>query len=264
MRFFICGSAMRGQPDHGNLGGARLLGEALTAPRYRLHSVLDRHPGIYEVAEGGVSIAGELYELTEQQHRDLLASEPPDLYEGTIVLSDGSTASAMLYPRELIEQHRYPDVSSYGGWAAYKASLGTARITIDSLDHFVLTVRDPDATIAFYRDVLGMQPERFDRDQRIALKFGTQKINVHVAGREFEPKADVALPGTADVCFLTSVPIDDVVAALRSRGIAIVQGPVDKTGAQGKLRSVYVRDPDRNLVEISNLVRLTTKRYESV
>jgi gamma-glutamylaminecyclotransferase len=256
MRFFICGSAMRGQPDHGNLGSARFLGEALTAPRYRLHSVLDRHPGIYEVAEGGVSIAGELYEFTEQQHRDLLASEPPDLYEGTIVLSDGSTASAMVYPRELIEQRGYPDVSSCGGWAAYKASLGgTARITIDSLDHFVMTVRDPDATIAFYRDVLGMQPERFDRDRRIALKFGKQKINIHVAGHEFEPKADVALPGTADVCFLTSVPIDDVVAALRSRGIAIVQGPVDKTGAQGKLHSVYVRDPDRNLVEISNLVR---------
>jgi gamma-glutamylaminecyclotransferase len=255
MRFFICGSAMRGQPDHANLGGAQFLGEASTAPLYRVHSVLDRHPGIYEVAEVGVSIAGELYELTEHQHRDLLASEPPDLYEGAIVLSDGSTASAMVYPRDLIEQRGYPDISSYGGWAAYKASQSAAPITIDSLDHFVITVRDADATIAFYRDVLGMQPERFDRDRRIALKFGKQKINVHVAGHEFEPKAEVALPGTADVCFLTSVPIEDVLVALRVRGIAIVQGPVDKTGAQGKLRSVYVRDPDRNLVEISNLVR---------
>lgn len=256
MRFFICGSAMRGQPDHGSLGQSRFLGEALTAPRYRLHSVLDRHPGIYEVAEGGVAIAGELYEMSEQQHRELLASEPPDLYEGTIVLSDGSTASAMIYPRDLIERRGYPDVSSYGGWAAYKAArFDAASITIDSLDHFVMTVRDPDATIAFYRDVLGMQPERFDSDRRIALKFGTQKINIHVSGREFEPKAEVALPGTADVCFLTSVPIDDVVTALRARNVAIVLGPVDKTGAQGKLRSVYVRDPDRNLVEISNLVR---------
>lgn len=255
MRFFICGSAMRGQPDHANLGTARFLGEALTAPRYRLHSVLDRHPGIYEVGEGGVAIAGELYEMTEQQHRDLLASEPPDLYEGTILLSDGSSVSAMIYPRDLIERRGFPDVSSYGGWAAYKASqAGAAHITIDSLDHFVMTVRDPDATIAFYRDVLGMQPERFDGDRRIALKFGKQKINIHVAGREFEPKADVALPGTADVCFLTSVPIDDVVSTLRARSIAIVLGPVDKTGAQGKLRSVYVRDPDRNLVEISNLL----------
>ncbi|MGH7660943.1 MAG: VOC family protein [Vulcanimicrobiaceae bacterium] len=128
-------------------------------------------------------------------------------------------------------------------------------MTIDSLDHFVITVRDADATIAFYRDVLGMQPERFAGGNRLALKFGKQKINVHVAGREFEPKADVALPGTADVCFLTSVPLDDVVAALRARNVAIIEGPVDKTGAQGKLRSVYVRDPDRNLIEISNLVR---------
>jgi catechol 2,3-dioxygenase-like lactoylglutathione lyase family enzyme len=187
--------------------------------------------------------------MTEQQHRDLLASEPPDLYEGAIALNDGSTASAMIYPRELIEARGYADVSAYGSWAAYKG------IKIDSLDHFVITVRDPDATIAFYRDVLGMQPERFDDDRRIALKFGRQKINVHVAGREFEPKAGVALPGTADVCFLTSVPLDHVVAALRARDVAIALGPVDKTGAQGKLRSVYVRDPDRNLIEISNLVR---------
>lgn len=253
MRFFICGSAMRGQPDHQNLGSATFVGEARTAPRYRLHSVADRHPGIYEVARDGISISGELYELTAEQHRALLASEPPDLYEAPVILDDGSTASAMVYPRKLIEERNYPDVSAFGGWAAYKASR-SGGIVIDSLDHFVITVRDIDATIAFYRDVLGMTPEEFGGG-RMALKFGKQKINLHVAGREFEPKAKTALPGTADVCFLTSVPIERVVDALRKHAIPLVEGPVKKTGAQGPLNSVYVRDPDQNLVEISNLLR---------
>ena len=122
MHFFICGSALRGQPDHGNLGSATFVRETKTAPRYRLHSVEDKHPGIYEVAEGGVAIAGEVYELTDEQHRALLASEPPNLYEAPIELEDGTQANAMLYPRELIEQRGYRDVSEYGGWTAYKAS----------------------------------------------------------------------------------------------------------------------------------------------
>jgi gamma-glutamylaminecyclotransferase len=121
MQFFICGSALRGQPDHGDLGSATFVQEAKTAPRYRLHSVDDKHPGIYEVAEGGVSVAGELYELTDEQHRNLLASEPPDLYEAPIQLDDGRTVNAMIYPRELIEQRGYADISHHGGWAAYKA-----------------------------------------------------------------------------------------------------------------------------------------------
>jgi gamma-glutamylcyclotransferase (GGCT)/AIG2-like uncharacterized protein YtfP len=122
MRFFICGSALRGQPDHGNLLGAPFVGEAKTAPRYRLYSVRDRHPGIYEVSEGGVSIAGELYEFTPEQYANLMAGEPPDLYEGDIVLEDGSTVRAMIYPRSLIEERGYEDVSQYGGWAAFKAA----------------------------------------------------------------------------------------------------------------------------------------------
>lgn len=122
MRFFICGSALRGQPDHKNLGDAKFLGETRTAPRYRLHSVRDEHPGIYEVSEGGISIAGELYEFTDEQHRNLLASEPPDLYEAPILLHDGSSVNAMIYPRELIEERGYKDISAYGGWAAYKAA----------------------------------------------------------------------------------------------------------------------------------------------
>ncbi len=122
MLFFICGSALRGQPDHGNLGGARLVREAKTLPLYRLHSVDDKHPGIYEVGEGGVAIAGEVYEFSDEQHAALLASEPPDLYEAEVRLDDGSSVNAMIYPRELIERRGYRDISEHGGWAAYKAS----------------------------------------------------------------------------------------------------------------------------------------------
>ncbi|MGH7715074.1 MAG: allophanate hydrolase-related protein [Vulcanimicrobiaceae bacterium] len=122
MYFFICGSALRGQPDHMNLGDAHFVREARTAPRYRLHSVRDQHPGIYEVGIGGVSISGELYEFTPEQYDHLLSNEPPDLYEGSIILDDGSTASAMVYPRKLIEERGYPDISHYGSWAAYKAA----------------------------------------------------------------------------------------------------------------------------------------------
>lgn len=122
IRFFICGSALRGQPDHGNLNGARFAGESRTAPCYRIHSVNDRHPAVYRVDTDGVSIDGELYELTAEQHSALLLAEPPDLYEDTVVLDDGSFAQAMVYPRELVEERGYPDISRYAGWAAYVRS----------------------------------------------------------------------------------------------------------------------------------------------
>lgn len=122
MRFFICGSALRGQPDHKNLGDAKFLGEARTAPKYRLHSVRDQHPGIYEVASGGISISGELYDFTDEQHAHLLSTEPPDLYEAPIELNDGSKVNAMIYPRDLIEERGFEDISRFGGWAAFKAS----------------------------------------------------------------------------------------------------------------------------------------------
>jgi gamma-glutamylcyclotransferase (GGCT)/AIG2-like uncharacterized protein YtfP len=122
VKFFICGSALRGQPDNKNLLDARFAGEAQTAPKYRLHSVRGQHPGIYEVAEGGISIKGEIYEMTEEQHAHLISTEPPDLYEAPIELSDGTHVSAMIYPRALIEERGYPDISHYGGWAAYKAA----------------------------------------------------------------------------------------------------------------------------------------------
>ncbi len=122
MLFFICGSALRGQPDHANLGTARFVREAHTKPLYRLHSVNDRHPGIYEVDRDGVAIAGELYDLTPDQYAHLISTEPPDLYEAPIHLDDGTAASAMIYPRALIEQRGFPDISQHGGWAAFKAS----------------------------------------------------------------------------------------------------------------------------------------------
>ena len=124
---------------------------------------------------------------------------------------------------------------------------------IDHIDHIVLTTRDKDACIRFYRDVLGMQLVSFrtSTEERLALKFGEQKINLHEWGKEFEPRAHVAVPGSLDLCFISSIPLEKVVERLNAGGIEIIEGPVKKTGAVGAIRSVYVRDPDLNLVEIS-------------
>ncbi|MGK7950181.1 MAG: gamma-glutamylcyclotransferase [Xenococcaceae cyanobacterium] len=122
-RIFICGSALRGQPDHQNLQDAKFIGEAKTLPKYRLHAVKDGwHPGIYEVETNGISIPGEIYEMTEQEYQYLLANEPPNMYPATVYLEDDSEAIAMLYPQELIEKNGWQDISEFGGWAAYKAS----------------------------------------------------------------------------------------------------------------------------------------------
>jgi catechol 2,3-dioxygenase-like lactoylglutathione lyase family enzyme len=121
---------------------------------------------------------------------------------------------------------------------------------IDHVDHIVLTTRDKDACIRFYTEVLGMKVERFS-ENRLALHFGAQKINLHEWGREFTPRAHVAVPGSLDLCFISSVPLATVVERLNAANIKIIEGPVAKTGAQGPIRSVYVRDPDLNLVEIS-------------
>ena len=124
---------------------------------------------------------------------------------------------------------------------------------IDRIDHIVLTTRDRDACIRFYTGVLGMKLEKFrtPTEERLALKFGTQKINLHEWGREFTPRAHVAVPGSLDLCFISSVPLQEVVERLNAASIKIIEGPVSKTGANGPIRSVYVRDPDLNLVEIS-------------
>lgn len=123
---------------------------------------------------------------------------------------------------------------------------------IRSLDHIVLTCADPEATVAFYERV-GMTREEF-AGGRLALRFGDQKINLHRAGAEFEPHAALPRPGTGDFCLLVDGPLDDVIAHLEREGIAIEVGPVDRTGALGPLRSVYVRDPDGNLVEFAQPV----------
>ncbi|QCP54695.1 VOC family protein [Trinickia violacea] len=124
---------------------------------------------------------------------------------------------------------------------------------IDHLDHLVVTCVDVEATKRFYTEVMQMRLETFGAG-RIAFRFGNQKINVHVRGSEFEPKAHLPVPGALDLCFIASVPLDDVIAHLKARHWPIVEGPVERTGATQKIRSVYVRDPDLNLIEISELM----------
>ncbi|GAA3124438.1 VOC family protein [Planomonospora alba] len=121
---------------------------------------------------------------------------------------------------------------------------------IDRLDHLVLTVTDIEATVDFYGRVLGMEPVTFGEGRR-ALAFGRSKINLHRAGREFEPKAAHAVPGSADLCLISADPLEQVVAELARHGVEIEEGPVRRTGALGPIESVYLRDPDRNLIEIS-------------
>lgn len=120
---------------------------------------------------------------------------------------------------------------------------------IGRLDHVVLTVADIDASLAFYTRVLGMEHVTFE--DRHALRFGEQKINLHQVGHEFEPKADRPTPGSADLCFVTAGHLTDVATHLAACDVAIEQGPVARTGALGPMRSLYLRDPDRNLIEIA-------------
>jgi catechol 2,3-dioxygenase-like lactoylglutathione lyase family enzyme len=124
---------------------------------------------------------------------------------------------------------------------------------VQRIDHIVLTVADIERTLAFYERVLGMTAVSFGEGRR-ALAFGDQKLNLHRAGREFEPKALRPTPGAIDLCLVTDVPLGEVAAHLRSESVVIEHGPVDKTGARGPLRSLYFRDPDGNLIEVSNEV----------
>ena len=122
---------------------------------------------------------------------------------------------------------------------------------ISELDHLVLTVSDLQVTVDFYQRVLGMKPIEFG-EGRLALAFGTQKINLHRSGSEFEPKARRVQVGSADLCFVTNTPIVEVVEHIQTQAVVIEEGPVPRTGAMGKIVSVYIRDPDGNLIEISN------------
>ncbi|BBP77458.1 VOC family virulence protein [Pseudomonas gingeri NCPPB 3146 = LMG 5327] len=123
---------------------------------------------------------------------------------------------------------------------------------IDHLDHLVLTTIDPVAAEDFYVRVLGMQLETFAGGRK-AFRFGNQKINLHVRGHEFEPKAHLPVPGALDLCFIAAIPLEAVIERLRQADWPIIEGPVMRTGATAPIRSVYVRDPDLNLIEISEL-----------
>jgi catechol 2,3-dioxygenase-like lactoylglutathione lyase family enzyme len=124
-------------------------------------------------------------------------------------------------------------------------------VRVDRIDHFVLTVRDVAATCDFYSRVLGVEIEYLE-DGRRALRFGRQKINLHKAGAEFEPKAEKPTPGSGDFCLITDIPLERIVGHLESCGVEIIEGPVPRTGATGGIESVYFRDLDGNLVEVSN------------
>jgi catechol 2,3-dioxygenase-like lactoylglutathione lyase family enzyme len=125
-------------------------------------------------------------------------------------------------------------------------------VRIASLDHFVLTVADPEATVAFY-ERLGMRREEFG-DGRLAVRFGNQKINLHQAGRPIQPHARRPTPGSADVCLLVEGTLDEVERELERAGVVFELGPVPRTGTTGPLRSLYLRDPDGNLVELSERI----------
>jgi len=123
-------------------------------------------------------------------------------------------------------------------------------VRIDRLDHLVLTVADIDATVAFYTRVLGMEAVTFGAG-RTALAFGRSKINLHRAGHEFEPKASRPTPGSADLCLIAAGPLEQVIEDLAAHGVPVEEGPVERTGATGPILSVYFRDPDQNLIEVS-------------
>lgn len=124
---------------------------------------------------------------------------------------------------------------------------------VDRLDHIVLTVRSIEETVAFYERVLGMRGELFGGG-RVGLAFGEQKINLHLAGQEFNPHAGTPVPGSADFCLTTTLPIAEVMEHLAAQGVELLMGPVLKVGARAALRSVYFRDPSGNLVEVANEV----------
>ncbi|EAC1130103.1 VOC family protein [Salmonella enterica subsp. enterica] len=124
---------------------------------------------------------------------------------------------------------------------------------MDRIDHLVLTVSDISTTVRLYEEVLGFSVVTFKQNRK-ALIFGAQKINLHQQEMEFEPKASKPTPGSADLCFIISIPINDVVSEILQAGIPIVEGPVERTGAKGEIMSIYIRDPDGNLIEISQYV----------
>ena len=127
-------------------------------------------------------------------------------------------------------------------------------MTLEKLDHLVLPVSDIDAIATFYTTYLGMEKRLFG-DGRVALHFGDQKINLHPAGWDYEPKARISIAGSADLCFIVSERVESLHTKLAHSGVEVIEGPVERTGATGRLRSIYIRDPDGNLIELSNRVQ---------
>jgi catechol 2,3-dioxygenase-like lactoylglutathione lyase family enzyme len=125
------------------------------------------------------------------------------------------------------------------------------KIEISHIDHIVLTVRDIETSVKFYETILGMNKVQYGED-RVALKFGSQKLNLHKFEHEHEPKAETPMPGSADLCFISNTPIEDVINQAQNCGVKIIEGPVSRTGARGKITSIYFRDPDNNLIEVAN------------
>lgn len=128
---------------------------------------------------------------------------------------------------------------------------------VERIDHIVLTVQNIEKTVEFYTNILGMNAVEFNHGRK-ALTFGNQKINLHQKGEEFEPKAHIPSCGSIDLCLITSTKIDQVKKELKHKGLEIVQDIVERTGAIGKIKSIYIRDPDRNLIELSNYELITT------
>lgn len=127
---------------------------------------------------------------------------------------------------------------------------------ISRIDHIVLTVKSIDVTTEFYERALGMEVVTFG-EWRKALSFGEQKFNLHEAGKEFEPKANKPTPGSIDICLITETAINEVIDELRLAGVSLIEGPVRRTGASGPIMSIYFRDPDLNLIEVSNYIQAT-------
>lgn len=127
-------------------------------------------------------------------------------------------------------------------------------LEIDRIDHLVLTVKDVKTTCAFYTRVLGMDEVTFGTGRK-ALAFGQQKINLHEVGKEFEPKAQFSMPGSIDICLIAKTPLPEVIEHFRACGVEIIHGPVARTGATGPMQSVYLRDPDGNLIEVANYIQ---------
>jgi quercetin dioxygenase-like cupin family protein/catechol 2,3-dioxygenase-like lactoylglutathione lyase family enzyme len=147
----------------------------------------------------------------------------------------------------------YSDVTFFAEPCRYKKKEQSGTISIRNIDHIVLTVKDIQKTCEFYSEAFRMEVVEFGKGRK-ALTFGKQKINLHEHGNELEPKAASAAPGTADICLITETPISIFISHLEKKGIDIIDGPVERNGAFGKIESIYIRDPDGNLVEVSNYI----------